>query len=97
MLPSTIAQMNNYALTLVLKADLEEKARKELLENVAKKLGKVEKEDPWGARDLVYPIKHQKKGFYVHYLFSSEPNTISALDKALKIDEDIIRYLLVRL
>lgn len=89
--------MNSYALTLVLKNDLEEKARKELLDSVTKKLEKVEKEELWGLRDLSYPIKHQSKGYYAHYLFSSEPDKIKSLDKTLKMEEDIIRYLLVRI
>lgn len=89
--------MNNYALTLVLKSDLDEKARKALLESVAKKFEKVDKEDLWGTRDLAYPIKHQTKGWYAHYQFSADPKIISSLDKALKIEEDILRYLLVRI
>ncbi len=88
--------MNKYYLTLVLKNGLDEKARKELLEAVVKKLGKVVKQDDWGVRDLAYPIKHQTKGFYVHFEFESEASTIQALDKALKIEEDILRYLIVR-
>ncbi|KKR81341.1 MAG: 30S ribosomal protein S6 [Candidatus Daviesbacteria bacterium GW2011_GWA1_41_61] len=88
--------MNNYALTLVLKPDVEEKARKELLESMAKKMGKKEKEEEWGVRDLAYPIKHQRKGYFLHYQFCVEPKDIAPLDKALKLDEDILRYLLVR-
>ncbi|MFH0936951.1 MAG: 30S ribosomal protein S6 [Candidatus Daviesbacteria bacterium] len=88
--------MNKYALTLILKPEMEEKARKELLESVAKKLEKIEKEDQWGVRDLAYPIKHQTKGYYAHYEFESQPSAISSIDKNLKIEEDIIRYLLVR-
>ncbi len=88
--------MNKYALTVILKIDLEEKARKELLESVVKKFGKLEKEEIWGAKDLAYPIQHQKKGFYVHYFFDAEPSSILAIDKDLKLNENIIRYLLVR-
>lgn len=89
--------MNKYALTLVLKPDLEEKDRKGVLDSVTKKMEKMGKEDLWGIRELVYPIKRQTKGFYVHYEFEAEPDKITPLDKALKLDEDIIRYLLVRL
>jgi small subunit ribosomal protein S6 len=88
--------MNSYALTLVLKPELDEKARKELLDSVVKRFGKLEKEEQWGLRDLTYSIQKKNKGYYIHYLFESEPSTIANLDKALKIDEDIIRYLLVR-
>ncbi|MDO8638792.1 MAG: 30S ribosomal protein S6 [Candidatus Daviesbacteria bacterium] len=88
--------MNKYALTIILKVDLEEKARKELLEGVTKKFGKLEKEEIWGAKDLAYPIQHLTKGYYVHYFFESEPSSILAIDKDLKLNENIIRYLLVR-
>ncbi len=89
--------MNSYALTIVLKTDLDEKARKELLESVTKKFEKIEKEDLWGARDLAYPIQHQTKGWYAHYLFDADPQVAASLDKTLKIEEDILRYLLVRI
>ncbi len=88
--------MNSYALTLILKSDLDEKARKEVLDSVTKKFGKLEKEEEWGVRDLAFHIKHQKKGYYVHYLFSVDPTAAAPLDKALKIEEDILRFLLVR-
>lgn len=88
---------NSYALTLILKPEMGEKERKELLEAVTKNFGKLVKEDLWGVRDLSYPIKKQKKGFYAHYLFLGEPKDINPLDKQLKMEEDIIRYLLVRI
>jgi len=92
--------MNSYLLTLVLKADLEEKERKTLLDSMVKKLvgedGKIEKEDLWGSKDLAYPIKKQTKGFYAHYEISADPKNAKGLDKTLKVEEDILRYLLVR-
>ncbi|HBQ50436.1 30S ribosomal protein S6 [Candidatus Daviesbacteria bacterium RIFCSPLOWO2_01_FULL_38_10] len=88
--------MNSYYLTLVLKPDMEEKVRKELLEGLKKKFDKVIKEDLWGLRDLAYPIKKQTKGFYAHFEIEAEPKNAKGLDKILKVEEDIIRYLLVR-
>lgn len=92
--------MNSYYLTLVLKSDLEDKERKTLLNSVVKKLlgedGKIEKEDLWGVRDLAYPIKRQNKGFYAHFEIQADPKNAKGLDKTLKLEEDILRYLLVR-
>ncbi len=91
--------MNNYLLTLVLKSDLDDKAREGVLADVKKRVesdGKVEKTDLWGQKDLAYPIKHNQKGYYAHFEFSANPSLISSIDKALKLEEDIIRYLLVR-
>lgn len=92
--------MNQYLLTLVLKSDLEEKERKELLTSVTKRLlgedGKIEKEDLWGSKDLAYPIKKQSKGYYAHYEITADPKSAKDLDKQLRLEEDILRYLLVR-
>lgn len=100
--------MNSYYLTLVLKPDLEEKERKILLDSMVKKLvgedpstgsgqvGKVEKEDMWGVRDLAYPIKRQTKGYYGHFEISADPKNVKGIDKSLKVEEDVLRYLLVR-
>lgn len=92
--------MNNYYLTLVIRADLDVKERKTLLDSMVKKLvgedGKVEKEDMWGERALTYPIKRQTKGFYAHYQISSDPKNAKGIDKTLKVEEDILRYLVVR-
>jgi small subunit ribosomal protein S6 len=84
--------MNNYFLTLVIKND--EKARKEVLDSLTKKLGG--KLDDWGSRDLAYPIKHQTKGFYAHFTFEADPSLAKDLDKSLRVEEDILRFLLIR-
>jgi len=88
--------VNNYLLTLLVKNDVEEKDRLALLDNVKKAFGKLDKEDLWGVRELAYPISKQNRAFYAHFEFQSEPNTISQLDKNLKLNEDVIRYLIVR-
>lgn len=79
---------------------MDEKERKTLLDSVTKKLtgedGKIDKEDMWGAKDLSYPIKKQTKGFFVHYIATTDPKNGKAIDKTLKLEEDILRYLLVR-
>ena len=96
----TISPMNSYLLTLVLNPNQEEKDRKELLDGVKKKMtgedGKVGKEDLWGARELAYPIKRASSGFYVHFEFETDPGIAKDLDKILKVEEDILRFLLVR-
>ncbi len=92
--------MNNYYLTLVLKPDMDEKERKTLLDSMTKKLtgedGKVSKEDLWGNKDLAYPIKRQTKGYVAHFEITADPKNAKTIDKLLKVEEDILRYLLVR-
>lgn len=89
--------MNSYALTVLLKTDLDDKACKQLLSTIAKKFDKVKKEDLWGVRDLAYPIRRQNRAYYAHFELEAEPSKISDIDKNLKLEEDILRYLLVRI
>lgn len=93
--------MNSYLLTLVLKPNLEEKDRKVLLDSIVKKLttsaeASVVKEDLWGVRPLAYNIKKQSSGFYAHYEITADPKDAKDIDKSLKVEEDILRYLLIR-
>lgn len=92
--------MNNYYFTLVLKPDLEEKDRKALLDAMVKKLvgeaGKVIKEDLWGEKVLAYPIKRQTKGYLAHFELTADPKNAKGIDKLLKVEEDVLRYLLIR-
>ncbi len=88
--------MNSYLLTLLIKPTVEEKERKEILDTLTKKFGKMTKEDLWGNRDLSYPILHETKAFFAHFEFDGEPKSIFDIDKSLKLNEDVLRYLLIR-
>ena len=46
--------------------------------------------------EFAYPIKKQTKGFIAHYEIQADPKNAKGLDKTLKVEEDILRYLLVR-
>lgn len=79
---------------------MEEKERKVLLQSMTKKLvgedGKIEKEDLWGVRSLAYPIKKETSGYFAHFEIQADPKGAKGLDKSLKVEEDILRYLLIR-
>lgn len=92
--------MNQYYLTLVFKNDLAEKDRKVLTDSVLKRVlgtsGKVEKEEVWGTKDLAYPILHNDKGYYLHMALATDPANAKGIDKYINTQEEILRYLLVR-
>lgn len=58
--------------------------------------GQVEKVDTWGRRRMMYPIKHSRDGFYVVYNFRSEPQAVAELESGWRIQEDVLRHLVVR-
>jgi small subunit ribosomal protein S6 len=56
-------------------------------------------DSPWGRRRLAYTIRHEgvdyRDGFYTVTHFSALPTAISDLERELKLDTNVIRYLLV--
>ena len=45
---------------------------------------------------LANKIKNYKKGFYIHYKFEGNGNTLSEINKKIKLDGSIIRFLTVK-
>ncbi|MBQ6173451.1 MAG: 30S ribosomal protein S6 [Clostridia bacterium] len=94
--------MNRYELTYIIDAMLEETARKELIEKVSALIaangGEIEKVDEtWGKRRLAYPIDHKTEGYYVLVTMSAPGEAISELERNLRINDSILRYLSVKL
>ena len=58
--------------------------------------GKVEKQEYWGLRSLAYRIKKNRKGHYVLLNVNAPANAIVELERQLKINEDVLRFMSVR-
>ena len=89
-----------YENTIVAKQDLAENDIKTLKEKYNKIInsssGKVIKIEEWGLLSLANKIKNYKKGFYIHYKFEGESKTVQEIEKKIKIDSSVIRYLTVK-
>ncbi|MBM3707229.1 MAG: 30S ribosomal protein S6 [Actinobacteria bacterium] len=92
--------MKNYELVLIFDPALEEAAVEEELSKISsvieKAKGKIQNSDKWGVRKLAYPIKHQENGYYVITYFSSSTKVLSEIDRINKINDKILRHLIVR-
>jgi len=92
--------MSLYELAYIVSGDvLEEQLKetqKEVIKVIAKNQGKVIKEDFWGKKELAYPIKKQRFGFYNILVVDLPPENIASLDHELKLINSIIRYLIVK-
>ncbi len=53
-------------------------------------------EAPWGRRRLAYPINDQTEGFYTLFRFQLDPAQSAEVDRELKFNEDVLRFLIVR-
>jgi small subunit ribosomal protein S6 len=60
------------------------------------KEGTVDAVDKWGKKKLAYPIKHFQEGNYVLAKFKMNPARCKELEANLRISEDIIRHLLIK-
>jgi len=89
-----------YENTIVAKQDLAEKEIKNIKDKytdiINNTSGKVIKIEEWGLLNLANKIKNYKKGFYIHYKFEGNNNTLKEIDKKIKVDGGIIRYLTVK-
>ena len=58
--------------------------------------GKIVKTETWGLRSLAYRIAKNRKAHYVMLEIDGPAATIQELERQLAINEDIIRYMTVR-
>ena len=66
-----------------------------LHELVTSKGGEVSAVDHWGTRQLSYPINKLSAGYYVVAHFTSAPDALPEYERLLKLDAEVMRYLLV--
>lgn len=67
-----------------------------LLTTFGGEISLIKRDTPWGRRRLAYPIQRFRDATYVLYQFMASPSSISPIERDLKLNEQIIRYLLVR-
>lgn len=58
--------------------------------------GEVLEEERWGSRRLAYPIEKKRNGYYGLVFFQAAPDFIARLDRALRINDDILRHMVLR-
>ena len=49
----------------------------------------------WGKRSLAYPIKKHETGYYVVAKFECETASLPEFERAIKLDESVLRFLVV--
>ena len=49
--------------------------------------------DQWGRRQLAYPIGQRENGYYVIARYETEPVNLPEYERALRLDEGVVRYL----
>tara|TARA_B100001175_G_C19264334_1_gene521000 strand:- start:101 stop:427 length:327 start_codon:yes stop_codon:yes gene_type:complete len=92
--------MSFYENTLIAKQDLPkaelDKIKEKYSSIINNNSGKVVKIEEWGLLSLARKIRRYKKGFYIHYKFEGNKETLSEINKKIKVDSSIIRHLVVK-
>ncbi len=52
--------------------------------------------DDWGKRSLAYEVNYHREGFYHFYRFEAGKEVLDELNRQLRIDENVIRHLILR-
>ena len=96
--------MREYELYLVLDGEAEEEQVDAIVERTSQLIseghagtpGEVVKVDARGRRRLAYTIKKKREGLDYILTFNSTPSALPEIERYLKLDEQVLRYLLVR-
>ncbi len=89
-----------YEHTFLARQDLAQAQVDALAENATKIVtdhgGKVVKTETWGLRSLAYRIAKNRKAHYVMLEIDAPGETVAELERQAGINEDVIRYMTVR-
>jgi len=92
--------VKGYETICILNPDLTEEEVQEALERysaiIVENGGEVTKVDRWGLRKLAYKVQGHSRGHLIYTLYSGGPETVSELERNLRILDQNIRYMTVK-
>lgn len=92
--------MRIYELTVLLSGNLDEKAvakkTKDLGELLTKSGAKVKTKKDAEKKDMAYEIDKMRSSYYMFYELELDPAKVLDLDNKVKLEDGVIRYLLVK-
>jgi small subunit ribosomal protein S6 len=85
-----------YEVVYIFDAALEDETIAQKLEQYHTLVGAVEATlNHWGRRTLAYPIKRRTTGYYAVANFGADTGRLPEFERALKLDESLLRFLVV--
>ncbi|MFQ6104672.1 MAG: 30S ribosomal protein S6 [Candidatus Glassbacteria bacterium] len=89
-----------YEMVLIFDTGLEDEKVEDRLTKLQTRIseggGQMEDVTRWGKRRLAYPIKKKESGNYVVFTFRTGTDQLEELERGLKLDEQVLRYLIVQ-
>ena len=92
---------NTYEITYIVNSVLGDDQINNLVGRVAKFIekegGNIIEVDEWGSQRLAYPIDKKRTGYYVNAYFEAGGELIARLERALTLEDDILRFLTLKM
>lgn len=92
--------MREYEVLYILKPDLDEETVTSNMERykgvVEQHGGEVTNLEKWSKRKLAYDIKKYKEGLYILMNFKGTQEIAREIDRLLKINESVLRHIIIR-
>ena len=87
--------MRDYEIVYIFDSALDRTVIDQKLERFNQLAGEVTAVEHWGKRQLAYPIRKHDNGYYVVAQLRTVPASLPEFERAIKLDEDVLRYLVV--
>lgn len=92
--------MKPYEVVYIFDTQVQDEQINEKLDRYHKQLtsnggGEVTATEHWGRRQLAYPIRKKAGGYYVVTQFNAVPEALPEYERLLKLDEELLRHLVV--
>ncbi|MFW6146875.1 MAG: 30S ribosomal protein S6 [Thermodesulfobacteriota bacterium] len=92
--------MRRYEIVYIINPDLETEPLREVIakfsDMITKLKGYVLKVNEWGKRKLAYEVKRFDKGYYVVCDFCGDPSAVTEVERNLKLDDRVLKYITVK-
>jgi small subunit ribosomal protein S6 len=89
-----------YEQVLIARQDVSQQQVETLVETfknvITENGGSVGKTEYWGLRTMQYKVKKNRKGHYTLLNITADPAAVSEMERQMKLNEDIIRFMTVR-
>ncbi len=91
---------NYYELTYIVNPVLEDDQYEEIVSKFTDFIkdndGEIDEVDEWGIRKFEYEMDGKSSGYYVNAFFTAPGELIEKLERALRIDDQVMRYLTLK-
>jgi small subunit ribosomal protein S6 len=93
-------ERHEYELVVVIQPDMDEQGVANINERLSQiitgQAGAIDSTEMWGKRTLAYPIRKYFEGHYILHRFQMNPSGAEEIDRLLRFNENVIRYLVIR-